>query len=85
MENEEIIQTTETPVEPVTPKKNRPKIGEVNCDQLKLREEPDTDADVLYIMAKGDVISILGEEKNFYKILCNGIVGYCVKKFITIK
>ena len=86
MENTENIKEIETPVvESVAPKRNRAKIGEVNCDQLNLRSEPDSDADIIYIMTSGNNVSILGEEKAFYKVMINGIIGYCMKKFITIK
>lgn len=88
MEKDEIMQEVETPVEQVAqvlPKRNRAKIGEVNTDQLNLRAEPDSDADIMFIMSKGDTVTILEEEKSFYKVLTKGIVGYCVKKFITAK
>lgn len=89
MEKDEIMQEVETPVEkPVetpAPKRNRAKIGEVNCDKLNLRAEPVSDADILYVMSKGDAVSILEEEKTFYKVLTKGVVGYCVKKYITVK
>lgn len=89
MEKDEIIQEVETPVEKIVetpaPKRNRAKIGEVNCDKLNLRSEPDSDADILYVMSEGDAVSILGEEKTFYKVLTKGVVGYCMKKFITTK
>ena len=65
--------------------RNGSKIGEVNTVQLNLREEPDSDADILFIMSKGDTVTILGEEKSFYKVMAKGIVGYCVKTFITAK
>lgn len=85
MEKEEIVQETVETSVPVVSKKNRAKIGEVNCDQLNLREEPSTDADILLIIKKGDPVSILEESKGFYKVLTNGIIGYCVKEFITVK
>lgn len=85
MEKDEIMQEVETPVEPVAPKKNRAKIGVVNCDLLNLREEADADSDILCVMSMNDPVTILGEDKNFYNVMYNGVVGYCMKKFINVK
>lgn len=72
---------------PVPTKKKRVIIGTVNCDQLFLREEPDKESDILYVMHKGEAVSINLDESTstFYKVTVSGAVGFCVKEFITIK
>lgn len=71
-------------LEPAKPKKKRIVIGTVICDQLFLREEPDKESDVLYIMPKGEHVAIMDELSDFYKVTVNGVTGYCAKEFITI-
>lgn len=71
-------------LEPVKTKKNRILIGTVICDRLFLREEPNKESDILYIMPKGECVAIMGESSYFYKVIVNGVTGYCVKKFIKI-
>lgn len=74
-------------LEPVKAKKKRTVIGIVNCDQLFLREEPDRESDALDILLKDSAVIIDedGSTATFYKVIARGIVGYCVKEFITIK
>lgn len=91
MENSEIsiadIVTNEEDkkiLEPEKPKKKRIAIGTVICDSLFLREEPDKESDILYIMPKGEHVAIMEELLDFYKVTVNGVTGYCVKEFITI-
>lgn len=74
-------------LEPVKTKKKKTVIGIVNCDQLFLREEPDKESDALDILLKDSAVIIDedGSTATFYKVAARGIVGYCVKEFITIK
>lgn len=74
-------------LEPVKSKKKKTIIGVVNCDQLFLREEPDRESDALNVLVKDSAVVIDedGSTSDFYKVVANGIVGYCVKEFITIK
>ena len=94
MENSEIsiadIVTNEEDkkvLEPVKSKKKKTIIGIVNCDQLFLREEPDRESDALNVLMKDSAVVIDedGSTSDFYKVVANGIVGFCVKEFITIK
>ena len=71
-------------LEPVKPKKKRTVIGTVISDSLFLRDEPDKESDILYIMPKGEHVAIMEELSDFYKVTVNGVTGYCVKEFITI-
>ena len=74
-------------LEPVKSKKKKTIIGVVNCDQLFLREVPDRESDALNVLVKDSAVVIDedGSTSDFYKVVANGIVGYCVKEFITIK
>lgn len=74
-------------LEPVKSKKKKTIIGIVNCDQLFLREEPDRESDALNVLVKDSAVVIDedGSTSDFYKVVANGIVGFCVKEFITIK
>ena len=75
-------------LEPVpTKKRNRAVIGVVNCDSLFLRDEPDSDGDVIHIMKKDDTVSIdiNGSTNDFYKATVDNVSGFCMKKFITIQ
>lgn len=58
------------------------------CSRLKVRQEPNTDADVIGVIEEGTEVEI-DEEKStsdFYKVYTAvGFVGFCMKKFIKIK
>lgn len=59
----------------------------VNCKKLNVREEPETDADIVCVIdALTDVV--IDEEDStdeFYKVyLSSGLEGFCMKKFIVI-
>lgn len=58
------------------------------CKKLNVRNKPSTSAAILTTINEGVEVEVgqpvaMGE---FYKVtLANGIVGYCMKKFITVK
>lgn len=58
------------------------------CKKLNVRNKPSTSAAILTTINEGVEVEVgqpvaTGE---FYKVtLANGIVGYCMKKFITVK
>ena len=66
------------------PKKNRVKIG-VTKVALNLREEPSSDADILYVIPKGSAIVINGENGEYYKVTVEGLSGYCIKAYVDVK
>lgn len=66
------------------PKKNRAKIGVTNS-ALNLREEPNSDSDILYVIPKGKAIVINGEDDKYYKVTVEGLSGYCMKVYVDIK
>lgn len=66
-------------------KSTRPIIG-VATTGLNLREEPNTDSDILYVIPEGHPVVIVGEnDDQFYNVMVEGLVGYCVKSYIEIK
>lgn len=58
------------------------------CKKLNVRNKPTTAAAILTAIDEGTEVvieqpTVLGE---FYKVtLANGVTGYCMKKFITVK
>ena len=58
------------------------KMGIVNCDKLRVRKGPSTDAEILKYLKKGDEVVIESEDdKDFYKIAA----GFVMKEFISLK
>lgn len=54
----------------------------VNCSKLNMRVAPNTTANIVGTLDKGETVTILGEKGEFYKI---GESVYCMKKYISIK
>ena len=81
------MKEEEKKVEPAKPKKIKHVIGTVIADQLRVREEPDTEADTLLIIKKDDPVTIdeAGSTDLFYKVTVGGKIGYCMKEFISLK
>lgn len=83
---------TEEVVEEVAveePVKQEPTIGFVDgCDKLNVRIESNKDSGVAVILDKSTkiIIDLDNSTDDFYKIITSeGVEGYCMKKFITIK
>lgn len=74
-----------------TPKKETPKpvIGVVtNCLQLRVRENPSTEADIICEIPCLTELSIDKKEstEDFYKVsTSDGVHGFCMKKFVVIR
>lgn len=66
-----------------------PTVGFVdNCECLRVREESNVDSEELCIINKLSevVIDLDNSTDYFYKVTTSeGVEGYCMKKFITIK
>lgn len=66
-----------------------PTVGFVdNCECLRVRKESNVDSEELCIINKlSEVVIDLGNSTDyFYKVTTSeGVEGYCMKKFITIK
>lgn len=58
----------------------------VGCFELNVREEPSLYAKVLGTIVKGTKVKAnMSESTNdFYKVTTNGVIGFCMKKFIKI-
>lgn len=58
------------------------KMGVVNCDKLRVRKGPSTDAEIISYLKKGDEVVIESEDnKDFYKIAA----GFVMKEFVSFK
>ena len=59
-----------------------------NCESLCIRVNPSKDADILYIVSKGNVLQLGDEtEEGWYEVTKIGdedIKGYCMKECIEI-
>ena len=66
-----------------------PTVGFVdNCERLRVRKESNVDSEELCIINKLSevVIDLDNSTDYFYKVTTSeGVAGYCMKKFITIK
>lgn len=78
---EEII---EEPVEEIVEEETC-QAGVVIAERLNVRSNPFKDADVLFVINKGQEVIIDGEDGDFFKVVVDGNVGYCIKNFIAIK
>lgn len=78
---EEII---EEPVEEIIEEETC-QAGVVIAERLNVRSNPFKDADVLFVINKGQEVIIDGEDGDFFKVVVDGNVGYCIKNFIAIK
>ncbi len=59
------------------------KYGRVNVSsELRIREKASIDSKIIGNLRNGEVVEILGEENNFYKIKDAGITGYSSKEYI---
>lgn len=88
-QTESIVRPLEEPTPQNTNNKN---LGVVeNCGQLRIRKEPDKEADVIAIIPVGTIIELLDNDaiNGFYAVHTktkDGIEfdGYCMKDFIGI-
>jgi len=76
--NEEVINEMPNPYGIVT-----------GCKRLNVRKESNKESDVVCIIDEGAEVVIDSKSsttEDFYKVTTsNGVEGYCMKKFITIK
>ena len=80
-EENAVVENVETP-EKVT------RIGTVvNCDRLRVRQEPTIDAPVVKEITKGAEVMVDFETStdDFYSVVTeSGSEGFCMKKFVTV-
>ncbi len=61
------------------------KEGKVSCGKLNVRSAADKDADIISVIVKDNIVSILDDsDEVFYRISYNGNEGYCMKEFIEL-
>ena len=61
----------------------------VNCAKLNVREDASKEAKVLCVLEKDTIVNIdpkVDQTADFYQVHTqDGVIGYCMKKFIEIK
>ena len=57
--------------------------GKSNADIVRIRESASTNSEVLGVLDVNDVVEILGQEGDWYKINFKGTIGYVSKSFIS--
>lgn len=81
--------TTEQAPQTEKSEKSESTVGVVsNCAKLRVRKAPNVKAEVLCEIANlsAVVIEPTKSTEDFYKVCTeNGVEGYCMKKFITVK
>lgn len=56
------------------------------CTKLNVRKKPDVKSSVLTTLSAGSEVTILEDSnKEWYKVMCGNISGYCMKAYIAIK
>lgn len=89
----EVEQTVDTTVETEAPVEEaevivETKIGTVtDCSKLNLREKPKKDAKILKEIPVKTEVTVYPDEstKTWYKVSVNGLDGFCMKEYITLK
>lgn len=90
--NEIIDDVTDSNNEPVDEPVDEPivketaiKEGKVSCAKLNVRSDASKDADIVFVIVKDNVVSILDDsDEVFYKISYDDNEGYCMKEFIEL-
>ena len=85
---EEVVdEIIEEPVEEIIeePGEETCQTGVVIAERLNVRSNPSKDANVLFVVNKGQEMLIDGEDGDFFKVVIDGNVGYCIRNFVAIK
>ena len=56
----------------------------INCEMLNIRRKPYPNAEIIGTFKKNDIIKIIGEEREFYKVSVDNGDAYSMKKYIEI-
>lgn len=67
----------------IVPKVAFASTGKSNADIVRIRESASTNSEVLGVLDVNDVVEILGQEGDWYKINFKGTIGYVSKSFIS--
>lgn len=62
------------------------KTGKVNIDVAYARQQPEKYSEIVCLLRKDDVVVIddAGSVDEWYKVTSNGVVGFILKKVITV-
>lgn len=83
--DETINEPTDEPVDESDIEEIITKEGKVSCSKLNVRSAANKDADIIFVIIKDNVVSILDDsDEVFYRISYNGNEGYCMKEFIEL-
>lgn len=87
---EEAPVTVEVIKEPVKSTELKTKVTPVarKCSvivpRLNMRKKASIDSDIVTVLVFLDVIDILSEESDFYKVSQNGVEGYVMKEYVDL-
>ena len=86
----EVVEVIEEVVNEVEPEVIEVLTGQVvNCAKLNVREDASKEAKVLCVLEKDTIVNIdpkVDQTADFYQVHTqDGVIGYCMKKFIEIK
>ena len=81
----EVEETVEEVIDTPTPKTFKGVVS--GCSKLNVRKKANLKADVLTVINAKAEVTVYPEDstKDWYKVNINGVEGFCMKKFITIK
>lgn len=80
---EEVEEIVEEPVETIEEVPEQEAKATVIAGKLNVRKEPNSNAEIVMVVNKNDVFTVLDEVDNYYFIKINdNISGYCVKDFM---
>lgn len=83
--NEPVDKPVDEPVDESDIEEIITKEGKVSCGKLNVRSAANKDADIIFVIVKDNVVSILDDsDEVFYRISYNGNEGYCMKEFIEL-
>ena len=83
---EEVEEIVEEPVETIEEVPEQEVKATVIAGKLNVRKEPNSNAEIIMVVNKNDVFTVLDEVYNYYFIKINdNISGYCVKDFMKTK
>ena len=59
--------------------------GTVTTNNLRIRQGPSTEGNIIEIAGEGQDIEVVGEEGDWYEVVYNGQNGYASKQFIEVE
>ncbi|MBQ3200730.1 MAG: SH3 domain-containing protein, partial [Clostridia bacterium] len=61
-----------------------PEMGQVTADQVNMREQPNTDCEILAEVPGGTAVEVLGKDGSWYRVLYHGTVGYIRQDYLFV-